>query len=232
MKKAIMLCSGGLDSVVTAHYIKKNYDCQNTIILFFNYNQKSLMQERKYAKRCAFNLKAKFIEISLPELSKLSTSLINVKGKSNKIKKIDLKDTKKESKKWYVPSRNLLFISYALALAESDYIKTGSSSDIFLGFKCEGSDSYPDTTSDFIKRANNLAKISCSSHAKIIAPLIKKDKEDIIHLGKKLNVNFKNTFSCYAPRKARHCGICLACALRKSAFYWANIKDPTLYASN
>ncbi|MBI2046536.1 7-cyano-7-deazaguanine synthase [Candidatus Pacearchaeota archaeon] len=67
---------------------------------------------------------------------------------------------------------------------------------------------------------------------KIIAPLIKKDKEDIILLGQRLGVNFRNTFSCYAPKRKNaleHCGCCLACRLRQAGFYWAGVKDETEY---
>ncbi|MEK6889301.1 MAG: 7-cyano-7-deazaguanine synthase [Nanoarchaeota archaeon] len=228
-KQAIILCSGGLDSTVTAYHVKSLKKYNKIIILFFNYNQKSLIQERKFSKLTARSLNADFIEIKLNELNKISTSLINIKGKTQKVGKADLKDTKKESKKWYVPCRNLIFISYALAFADSSFMKYKNSSDIFLGFKCEGNDSYPDTTQDFVNQMNKLSKLSTESKSKILVPLIKMDKEDIINLGKKLNVNFKKTFSCYSPRNNIHCGICLACALRKYGFYWSGIKDPTSY---
>lgn len=228
MENAIILCSGGLDSVTTTHYVKKKLGYKNMIILFFNYNQKSLEAERKCSKQCAKDIKAKFIEICLPELSELSTSLINRKGKTVKISKKDLKDTSKESAKWYVPCRNSVFLIYALALAESEYIKNKVAYDIFVGFKCEGKESYPDTTIKFVNSMNNLAKVSCSKSFKIKAPLINMDKEDIILLGKRLRVNLTKTFSCYIG-KNKHCGYCLACRLRQAGFHWASIQDPTIY---
>lgn len=235
-KSAIVLCSGGIDSVATAYYVKKRLHYNNIIILFFNYAQKSLRQERKCARACAIKLKAEFIEISLPELAKLSTSLINIKKKIKKLTRKDLKDTAKESKKWYVPNRNAIFINYALALAESLCLKTKSKTkrvyDIFVGFKNEGEESYPDTTREFVDTMNKLAK-SISIKSKLSAPLIKLDKEDIIKLGNKLGVDFRNTYSCYVGNsknsKGKHCGYCLACRLRQEGFYWANIKDPTKY---
>ena len=227
MKKAIILCSGGIDSVTTAHYVKKKLNHKDLLILFFNYGQKSLKQERKFAKKCSKKIKAKFKEIKLKWLNKISTSLINKKGKIKKIKRKDLKNTKKESVKFYVPCRNLVFLSYALALAESNFVKSNKEIDIFVGFKCEGEESYPDTTQKFIKKVNSLAK-DFRSQISIKVPLIKKDKEDIILLGKKLGVNFEDTFTCYIGKK-RHCGNCLACKLRQEGFYWANVKDPTEY---
>ncbi|MDO8563634.1 MAG: 7-cyano-7-deazaguanine synthase [Nanoarchaeota archaeon] len=230
-KNAIILCSGGLDSVVTAHYVKNKLKYNSITILFFNYGQKALTEERKASKLCAKKIHAIFIEISLPELGNLSTSLINLPGKIVQIAKKDLKDTKQESKKWYVPCRNLIFLSYASALTDSEFIKNNIKSDIFIGFKCEGNDSYPDTTKEFIKKINSCLSTSCSFSIKIKAPLIEKDKEDIIILGNNLNVDLEKTFSCYSPKNAKHCGICLSCALRKEAFYWANMEDKTLYSN-
>ncbi len=228
MRNAIIICSGGLDSVVTSHYTKKELDYDNIIILFFDYGQKSLNIERKCSKKCADRLGAEFIEIKLEWLKSISQSLINRKGKISKISIKSLKDTKKESSKYYVPCRNFIFISHAFAIADSIYKKEDRKSDIFLGFKCEGDDSYPDTTKEFVKKVNELSELSCIAQSKIIAPLIEMDKEDIINLGVKLKVDFNETFSCYVSDK-EHCGECLACRLRQEGFYWANVKDKTRY---
>ncbi|MBI2057044.1 7-cyano-7-deazaguanine synthase [Candidatus Pacearchaeota archaeon] len=228
-KNALILCSGGLDSVVTAFYIKKKLNYNKIKALFFDYKQKSVIQERRYAKLCAKKIEAEFIEIKLHWLGKISTSLINKNGKIKKLAKKDLKNTKKESKKFYVPCRNSIFLINALALAELLFMKEKEIYDIFVGFKCEGKESYPDTTKEFVKEINRFAKISCSQNFKIIAPLIKKDKEDIIKLGKRLNVIFNETFSCYVSKNSKQCGVCLACKLRQAGFYWANIYDPTIY---
>ena len=229
-KEAIILCSGGLDSVVTAFYVKNRLRYKELTILFFDYGQKSLKEERKCAQRCANELSAKFKEIDLKWLGEVSESLLNKKGKIKKLKRKDLKDTSKESEKFYVPCRNLIFLTNALALSESDYLKTKKISDIFVGFKCEGKESYPDTTKHFVNEINKIAGLSCLTKSKVIAPLIEKDKEDIILLGKKLGVKFENTFSCYNPKKGRQCGYCLACKLRQEGFYWANLTDQTNYS--
>ena len=227
-KNAIVLCSGGLDSVATAFYVKKKLGYSKITILFFNYGQKSLINERKYSKLCANRLKTDFKEIDISVLGDISTSLINKPGKISKLTKDKLKDTKKESEKRYVPCRNLVFLSYAFALAESEYVQSKVKSDIFVGFKCEGKESYPDTTSEFIESLNKIAKISCATGFEIKAPLIDKDKEDIIAIGNKIGVDFRKTFSCYIG-KGKHCGECLNCMLRKQGFYWAGVEDPTSY---
>ena len=230
MENAIVLCSGGLDSSVSAYYIKYRLKYKKIIILFFDYGQRTINEEIKAAKKCAHELKALFYEIKLEELGKISTSLINKNKKVKKINRKELKDTKKESQKYYVPFRNAVFLVHAIALAESLKIKGKNDWDIFVGFKCEGKEAYPDTTEDFVREMNKLIKFSNNRNGKIIAPLIKKDKEDIILLGKKLGVKLEETFSCYAGGKnGKHCGICLSCRLRQEGFYWARAKDERRY---
>ncbi len=228
MKNAIVLCSGGLDSVVTAHYVKKVLKCNKIIILFFDYKQRNYKAEKRSALKCAKELNGDFREIRLNELNKLSASLINIGGVVRKIGREDLKDTKKESKKWYVPCRNLMFLSYALALVESDFIKDKQKIDVFVGFKNEGKESFPDTTKGFVALMNRLSLKTTKNKGRIIAPLIIKDKEDIVLLGMRLGVDLGETFSCYINKKV-HCGTCLSCRLRREGFYWANVTDPTRY---
>jgi len=228
MKNAIILCSGGLDSVVTAYYVKRRLKYDHLTILFFNYLQRALKMERKCARKCAKDLKADFLEVKIHWLGRLSKSLINTKKKVRKLTRKDLKNTSKESNNWYVPCRNSLFINYALALAEARFIANQKRADLFVGFKNEGLENFPDTTQDFVNRINKLSKISTSCSSRLFAPLIKKDKEDIAKLALKLSINPKDTFSCYIGGE-EHCGYCLACRLRQEGFYWANIKDPTIY---
>ncbi len=228
MRKAIILCSGGLDSVVTAHYVKKKLKYKKMTILFFDYGQRSLSAEKKYSKICARNLGAEFVKIKVRGLEKISASLINSTKKAKKISTRELKDTSEESKKWYVPCRNIIFASYAMALADSFYKKEKIRGDIIFGFKCEGKESYPDATEDFVHEINKVARTSSESSPQIIAPLIKLDKEEVIKIGSQLKVDFSETFSCYVGTRI-HCGTCLACKLRQQGFYWAGVEDNTKY---
>jgi len=231
MKNGIVLCSGGIDSVTTSHYVKKVLKYDHIKIIFFNYGQKSLFPERKFSKKCSKEINASFIEIKLDWLGKISSSLINVEGRTKRLKRSDLKNTKKESEKFYVPCRNTLFIVHAMAFAEALSIKERKNYDLFVGFKNDGKESYPDTTIEFVKQINTLSKTSCLRPMNLFSPLIRKDKEDIIALGNKLNVDFGKTFSCYIGRR-EHCGYCLACKLRQEGFYWANLEDPTKYSKS
>ncbi len=228
MKNSIILCSGGLDSVVTSYYVKIKLKYDKIKILFFDYGQRNLKAERKCSRKCALDIGAEFIKIRLPWLKEISGSLINSNRKFRKLNRKELKDTKKESKKYYVPFRNGIFLVCALALAESLLIKEKKKYDIFVGFKCEGKESYFDSSLKFVKKINELSKTGTEGRFRILTPLINKDKEDIILLGSKLGVNFKKTFSCYVNSRI-HCGRCLACMLRKEGFYWSNVGDTTKY---
>jgi len=228
-KNAIVLCSGGIDSVTTAFYVKNKLNYKSLTIMFFNYNQRNIKPEIFFSKQCAKSLKANFVGINVSNLSKFSLSLLNSKKMHKRLSRSNLSNTKEESKDWYVPARNLVFLSYALAFSDFLFLNKKIKSDIFVGFKNEGSENFPDTSKTFVKQMNNISKETTESKPKIIAPLIEKDKEDIIELATKLKVDLKNTFSCYTSSDLRHCGTCLACMLRKEGFHWSNIEDPAIY---
>ena len=232
LKCAIVLCSGGIDSVTTAYYVKKKLSYDELVILFFDYSQQSLIHERQCSIKCAQALDAFFHEIKLPELGKLSFSLINKEGYVKKLSPEEISDTQAEGARFYVPARNTIFLSYALALSESlAHIQPEKGvPDIFIGFKNEGAESFPDTTQEFLNRINALASIGCMQPSQVHAPLIAHDKEEIIVLASELSIDLLKTWSCYQASHL-HCGTCLACRLRQAGFKWAGITDPTPYIS-
>lgn len=228
MKNAIILCSGGLDSVVCAHKVSKSEEYKNIRILFFDYGQRSLEKERELSKRCAEDLKSEFIEIKLPRVKGISGALTKSSGETKVVSREDLKKSGDLSMEWYFPFRNSVFLSQAIALAEACFINEGELNDLFVGFKCEGNDGFPDTSDEYVEHMNILIKKFSSGDFVINAPLIKMDKEDIVKLGQELNADLFKTYSCYVGG-SKHCGVCLACRLRQEGFYWAGVKDKTDY---
>lgn len=227
MKSALVLCSGGIDSVVTAYRIKKKENYEDLTLLFFDYGQNGLNRELDCVK-----YHARQLECSLKTVKAAIGSDSLIHSNSNKfdsVGKEQLKDTRSISGQWYVPCRNLLFSAYALSIAEKEFLATKKVRDIFVGLGAEGSDSYPDASKTFIKDINSISKDICARAFLMRAPFITSNKEDIISAGAELGVNFAKTWSCYSAG-AVHCGACLACALRKYGFYWADIPDPTSYA--
>tara|TARA_Y100000310_G_C20671313_1_gene810466 strand:+ start:1055 stop:1726 length:672 start_codon:yes stop_codon:yes gene_type:complete len=220
MSNGIILASGGLDSSVLANYVKKKLN-KKISLLFFNYNQKSYEEELYCVKKLSRKLKSKLKIIDVRWLGDISTSLIN-KSRGGK----------QEIIKWYVPFRNSIFLCSALAHAESEFISKKIKQDIYIGIKHEGELSFNDTKPAFLKSINNLAKHAQKGRFKIKAPFINKDKEDIIEFGKKLGVDFQDTYSCYIEGKNKklvHCGKCSACKGRKKGFKFSNVIDSTLY---
>jgi len=132
----------------------------------------------------------------------------------------------------YVPARNTVFLSFALAWAE-----VLSSSDVFIGVNAIDYSGYPDCRPEFIAAFEQMANLATKAgvegrtHLKIHAPLIRLSKCEIIELGADLGVDFGLTHSCYDPdAKGRACGLCDSCRLRRKGFAEAGLTDPLEYA--
>ncbi|MDD5331718.1 MAG: 7-cyano-7-deazaguanine synthase [Candidatus Nanoarchaeia archaeon] len=239
MNNAIILCSGGLDSVAVAYKVK-SMNPKKMILLFFNYGQKPLEEERFCVKKIAYELNAEFKEINLEWLGKISTSLINRKDKLPDVRDEDLKDIKKEQEHeilYWVPCRNAIFGLVGLSHAESLFISTKERWDVYLGIKDEGQVQLKDTTPEFLKKLNLLSE-EATFHGgyKFLAPFIDKDKPEVVEIGSKLKVPWQYTYSCYNGGGFRgnlpiHCGKCHNCLLRKKAFHFSESKDISLYLS-
>jgi len=125
-----------------------------------------------------------------------------------------------------VPSRNIIFLSFASGYAEFLGIDK-----IFIGVNAIDYSGYPDCRQEFIKGFEKLINFSTKkglegNKFKIKTPLINLTKKEIILIGKKNGVNFSKTSSCYNPRKGKSCGICDSCLLRKKGFDEARLDDP------
>jgi 7-cyano-7-deazaguanine synthase len=128
----------------------------------------------------------------------------------------------------YVPARNTIFLSHALAWAE-----VNGAQDIFIGVNVLDASGYPDCRPEYIAAFEHLANLATRagvegrSRFRIHTPLIALSKADIIRRGRELGVDFSLTWSCYAPEAdGRACGLCDACLLRKKGFAEAHLPDP------
>jgi 7-cyano-7-deazaguanine synthase len=128
----------------------------------------------------------------------------------------------------YVPARNTVFLSLALAWAE-----VLGSSDIFVGVNALDYSGYPDCRPEFIEAFGRMANLATksgvegSARLKIHTPLIRLSKAEIVKLGNELKVDFRLTHTCYDPGAAgRPCGQCDSCLLRRKGFEEAGVKDP------
>ncbi|RKY32992.1 MAG: 7-cyano-7-deazaguanine synthase QueC [Candidatus Omnitrophota bacterium] len=215
LKKGIILLYGGIDSTVTL-YLAKKYGYK-LVALIFDYGQKH-RKEIIHAQRIAFLNRLEYYLIRL-NLGWVKSSLVSKK------REIPLNRDLNSSivPSTYVAGRNIIFLSYAVSLAE-----TKGASDIFIGAHTQDYSGYPDCRPQFLSKfeeAINLGIVHPS--IKITAPLIDKDKKEIIKLGLKLGVPFHLTWSCYKG-KDRPCLKCDSCRFRINAFKELGLVDPLL----
>ena len=219
-KQCIVLLSGGLDSATVLNIALKEYE---VTALIFDYGQRHKF-EISAAKKIADLAKTpiKLIKIDLGQFGN-SALTDNIEVPKNQ-------EIGKEIPVTYVPVRNTIFLSYALAYAEVNNIF-----DIFIGVNALDYSGYPDCRPEFIeafeKMANEGTKFAQGNKKiKIHTPLISLTKAEIIKTGTELDVDYKLTHSCYDPSfDGLSCGECDACILRKEGFTKAGISDPTNY---
>tara|TARA_B100001027_G_scaffold197524_1_gene155055 strand:- start:300 stop:974 length:675 start_codon:yes stop_codon:yes gene_type:complete len=221
-KKTVVLLSGGLDSsVVLSEAIKQKFE---THCLSFKYQQRH-KTEIFFAKKQVEEQQPKTHKIVNLDFFGGSSLTDNIKVPKHK----DVKLIPNTIPNTYVPGRNLIFLSYALGYAE--YLGCNS---IFIGVNSVDYSGYPDCRPEFIRAFERISNLSTkkgleSNNFIIYTPLIKKTKKEIIELGRKNKINFKNTLSCYSPKNKIACGQCDACLLRLKGFNEANISDPIDY---
>jgi 7-cyano-7-deazaguanine synthase len=228
MKNVIILCSGGLDSVVATYSVKDQYE--KLKFLFFDYGQRTEKQEEYFCRKIAEKLDGEFVKVELRWLGEISQAAIN--------KNIEIKETTEQNlennkrlENWWVPCRNSIFLINALAFAESEFLKNKERYDVVIGLKNEGAVHFKDTTQKFLDKIQELSEEATNDGGfKVLAPLIELDKPEVVKLGEKLGVPFELTYSCYiGSEELKHCGKCLNCMLRKKGFYWSGIEDPSSY---
>ncbi len=231
MKKAIILLSGGIDSATCAAIAK--HEGYKLHAMSFLYGQRHSV-ELKAAKKVAafFNVaEHKIVRIDLRAFggSSLTSSLPVPKNRLPADRHGNQK-RRKEIPSTYVPARNTIFLSYALAWAEVLGIK-----DIFIGVNAVDYSGYPDCRPGYIKAFQTMADLATKSGVEgskimIRTPLIKLTKAEIIKKGRALGFDYGLTHSCYEPTaEGRACGECDSCLIRKRGFREAGVKDPTRY---
>jgi len=220
MKRAVVLLSGGLDSA-TALYIAKSkgYRC---FCLIFDYGQRH-RREIQSAKHIAQKTACPWQLLKI-NLSWRGSSLLDKNIEIPKSARPGLYKARSKVPNTYVPARNIIFLSFALSCAEA--IKAEA---IFIGANAVDFSGYPDCRPQFY-RAFAQAKDSGTNAGRkirILTPLIKKSKAEIIKTGLRLGVPFELTWSCYRGAR-RPCGKCDSCYFRAKGFSEAGERDPLI----
>lgn len=226
MKNAVVLFSGGLDSS-TCLAIAKSQGYR-AYALSFRYGQRHEV-ELDAARRVAKHLGAAGHLILDVPLGKIGGSALTAEIDVPKDRDVSVMED--EIPVTYVPARNTVFLSLALAWAE-----VLPSADIFIGVNALDYSGYPDCRPEFVAAFENMANLAIKEAVegrlkmKIHAPLMHWDKARIIQEGMKLGVDYGLTHSCYDPSgDGLACGRCDSCLLRKKGFEEAGVKDPTGY---
>jgi 7-cyano-7-deazaguanine synthase len=219
--KAVILLSGGLDSATALAMAKAQaYECY---ALSFNYGQRHAAELTAAAKIAnAFNV---------TEHKTIDLDLTQIGGSALTDKNIDVPESATDGiPVTYVPARNTIFLSYALAWAEVLEIN-----NIFIGVNAVDYSGYPDCRPEYIQAFERMANLATKSGVEgtklnIHTPLIDLSKADIIKQGNRLNVDYALTISCYqVDEDGAACGVCDSCRFRKEGFENAGIPDPTHY---
>ncbi len=222
-KKAITVLSGGLDSTVATSVYSKDYDIT---ALTFNYGQKSFLQEKRHARLICEKLGMDHVVIDLPWLRDISNSTLTSKLDVPTPTDDDLDDFDKSletAKSVWVPARNTVFCSIALAYAE-----TIEAEIIIVGWDYEEAVTFPDNSKQYLEAFNKTIEYGSFDDIVIKAPLIDMNKEDIVKKGSDIDAPMDLSYSCY-NNDDLHCGKCESCKRRKRAFIKADIPDPTKY---
>ena len=234
-KNVVVLLSGGLDSSTLAYLVSKkskSYSKNRVFILTFDYGQrhkKELKSASMLAKKVgAIEHKIVKLDLTLWGGSALTDLKMNVPKNQILFKSKDEKLTIKSIPNTYVPARNTIFLSLALAYAEA--VKA---TEIYIGVNSLDYSGYVDCRPEFIRKFQELVKVATVAGSKgtvikIKTPLINMTKSEIIKLGQKLGVDWSITWSCYLGGKLA-CGLCDSCQLRLKGFAMAQIKDPLKY---
>ena len=217
--RAIVLLSGGLDSTTCLAWAQARYECT---ALSFMYGQRS-STELVAAKALA--------ERSGVEHHIINIDLATLGGSALTDHSIEVPDHEQEGIPiTYVPARNTIFLSYALAAAE---VKQAQA--IVIGINAVDYSGYPDCRPEYIEAFANMARLATKAGVEgqsltFETPLLHLSKANIIRLGLEHGVDYSQTVSCYqADDQGRACGKCDSCRLRKQGFMDAGVEDPTRY---
>jgi 7-cyano-7-deazaguanine synthase len=229
--KAVVLLSGGLDSTtVLAMARDQGYRCY---CLSFSYGQRQAIElERARDNAALYRAESHLVlEVGLDKIGGSALTGDIAVPKNTPVGRGHGQETPGEIPVTYVPGRNTIFLSYAMAWAE-----VLGAWDIFIGVNAMDYSGYPDCRPEYLKAFAELANLATRAGVSggkgftIHAPLLRMSKREIVLAGTALGVDYGQTHSCYDPDSAGvACGECDACQLRRKGFTEAGLVDPALY---
>lgn len=224
---ALVLLSGGLDSSVLLRFVVQSLHHSPVQTLSYDYGQRhrrELASAAWQAKACEIESHRE-IDISfVGDVLKGATTLVSAGADVPDLG--DLSDGELDQPPTYVPNRNMMLLSIAVAYAEAQGIQ-----HVFYGAQAQDEYGYWDCTAEFVERVNSLLSLNRRERVTVHAPFIDKKKSELVTLGVELGVDFSRTWSCYRGGELA-CGTCPTCVERLNAFATAGHKDPLDYADS
>lgn len=222
-KKAVVLLSGGLDSATVLAIAKsKGYEC-HTISFDYGQRHRAELEAAELLSKQLGALSHRVVNVDMSQIGGSALTDTSIDVPTSGVDKDQIPVT-------YVPARNTVFMSYALALAE-----VIGADDLFIGVNAVDYSGYPDCRPEYIAAFEAMANLATKvgvegQHLSIQTPLIDLTKAEIIQAGTQLGVDYALTVSCYqADSSGQACGVCDSCRLRKQGFADAGVTDPTRY---
>jgi 7-cyano-7-deazaguanine synthase len=217
MKKAVVLLSGGMDSVTALHVAKG--ECEVVGAVSFDYGSKHNHRELPLAAWHCLQLGIRHDVVALPFVDELfSSDLLKTGGEVP-----DGHYAEENMKRTVVPFRNGIMLAIACGIAES----RGASALVIAAHAGDHA-IYPDCRESFMQAMASAMKEGTYESVELLRPFISMDKAQIAKLGSKLGVDYGKTWSCYKGGDV-HCGTCGTCVERREAFLLAGVADPTVY---
>ena len=220
-KRALVIASGGLDSTVAATKLLR--EGWEVTLLHFNYHHKAEEREREAVRKIAEYLNVPLIEINTDLFRMIGhTNLLKGEGEVSKERK---GEAGAEFAHEWVPARNLVFYSVAIAIAEAYDFDA-----VVSGVNLEESGAYPDNEMEFVRMLSKVAPYAVRPNKKVelLMPVGNLVKHEIVRLGVEIGAPLHLTWSCYEGGE-KHCGRCGPCYMRKWAFKINGLKDPVEY---
>ena len=220
----VVLLSGGMDSATLLHLVVHAIANGPVYALSFDYGQR----HRRELECAAWQAKAagvaahRVVDVSFfGELVKDGTALVG--GGADVPDLADLDAAQRDQPPTYVPNRNMMLLSMAVAYAEAQ-----GAGDVFYGAQAQDEYGYWDCTLDFIERINAVLELNRRESIGVMAPFIFVSKADILRMGLSRGVDYSRTWSCYRGEDVA-CGTCPTCVERLKAFAEVGVEDPLPY---
>lgn len=220
---AVVLISGGIDSSVLLHLLRRDTPCLHA--LCFHYGQRHAREVECARFQAEQARVASFQVVQCAFLGQLLANSSALIEGGAPVPELDaLQESVRDQPPTYVPNRNMILLSIAAAAAESMGVPR-----VYYGAQAHDEYGYWDCTQSFLDSMNQVLALNRRQPVHIAAPLLHNSKADNVRLGRELGVDFAHTWSCYRG-EPRACGVCPTCVERLKAFKQNNMNDPLTYA--